>query len=178
MKNILTSIFLLASSFSYAGYVFHVPLETQQGGSLPVNSITFNISGNETPTDPTDSPETPNYENTVGNFGTGGSSNSVIIAETAPANVDRTTVSYTLTTTHKLIFDSVSLEDVSGNGGDYSNATVTYQNCTGTGPYSCVIHISATEITGIMDPENGLGEINNSVGISFNITFNGRYETN
>lgn len=109
MKKILTSFLLVASSCSYAEFNLVIPLENQQGGALPVNSITFKLSDSETPTNPSN----PSYENTGGSFGTGNSSNSMITAETAATYVDRTTVAYTLTTTHKLILDSVSVKDVS-----------------------------------------------------------------
>lgn len=168
------SFLLVASSCSYAEFNLVIPLETQQGGALPVNSITFKLSDSETPTNPSN----PSYENTGGSFGTGNSSNSMITAETAATYVDRTTVAYTLTTTHKLILDSVSVEDVSGNGGVYSNARITYQNCSGSGPYTCVVHVSGTETSALFDPDNGLGEVNNSIGLSLDITFTGRYQTN
>jgi len=175
MNKLLISILLSTCSFTYADYVIQLPLETQKGGALPTNSVIFNIAGSETQTDP----ETPSYENTGGSFGTGSSSNAMVTAETAPTSVDRTTVSYTLTTTHKIIFDSVTIEEVGGSGGDYSNATITYQNCSGSGPYTCVVNISATEQSGAIDPYTGLGEINDSgVGMVLDVTFNGRYQTN
>lgn len=174
MKKTLASLLLVLGSSSYASYVIQLPLETQKGGALPTNSVIFNIADSETPTDP----ETPSYENTGGSFGTGSSSNSIITAETTAVYVDRTTVSYTLTTTHKLILDSVSVEDASGNAASYSNVNITYQNCSGSGPYTCIVHISGTENSGLMDPYNGLGEINNEFGILLDVTFNGRYQTN
>lgn len=174
MKKLITSIALLASSCVYADYQVQVPLEQVNGGSLPVNSIQFILSNSETPTDP----ETPTYVDTGGSFGDTPSTNSIITAQTPAGLVDKNTVTYTLTTTNKIVIDSVTLEEVSGMGLVYGNISIPYQNCTGTGPYTCVVQISATEITGSVSPYDGLGEIQTEVGTQLVITFIGKYLTN
>lgn len=175
MKKIITTVFLLASSFSYADYIARMPLETPNGGSLPADSIIFSTGGSGTPTEP----ESPQYQSTSGKFGFNGVSGAVITSVNQPTYVDRTTLAYTFTSTSKVVIESVSIEDVSGNGGEFSNPSITYQNCSGSGTYTCVINISAIETSGAVDPENGLGEsLTNGFGMVFDIAFTGKYQTN
>lgn len=176
-KIIIVALTMLTLGATQAEYTLKIPLEQNQGGSLPTNSIKFNTTESEE--------DDVSYVPFSGAFGYSASFSGILLGQKSPlpdlitaGSVPVTpenpeVVEYALYVSKKIILDNFNVADTTA-GAEFSEVNLVYQNCLPDGGnYICRIRISVgNELAAC---ERGIYSCYFHVGSEPNITFNGRY---